>query len=345
MDLFSGLLGGVAGGADAVSTLSAERRKQLAEQLRMETMEAMNIKRQDREFSFREGMAASSDQQAERMAGMKHDQLLERDEKGYALGQSERDRQYALKQKELALREGLLGNRAGGDGAGGAAPTLAPKDAHARMNDIFKTLVKEKWKEGEKLPEWAFTQINAIRRDAGMPPLTETESKSSTWWGKEKVSYNYGEGGEPQGGSPDSKPKPSGFDWRQFDPPQSDSPSAEAGPTIGNTQSQGVLPQSAGIPTSGVAPTPKAPEKVDPIGELSEGRQFGRSGQGGYVIIEDGKQRQPTKEEMKEIQEYVVKKPRMGGIAIPMPEYVGTPGAYKVGGRSTAAPANVSGRR
>ena len=183
MDLLSGLLGGIQGGAGAVTTLSEERRKALAEQVKMEALDLMNKRQQERGFAHSKDLQQGQFSHAEGMQskGFEHAEGL----LGKQLGSAERRHRETLAAK----------------GDSESAP-LASKDAHNKINEVYKALIdKGKWKEGQKLPGWAMTQINTIRRDAGMPELAEEETKVPKWFGaRTDTKYQYSDGVLPSQG-------------------------------------------------------------------------------------------------------------------------------------------------
>ena len=255
MGLLSGILGGVAGGADAVNQLSGERRKQLAEQPRMETMETLQNQRQDREFAFREGMAARGDQQAERMAGISQQHRIEQDELRHqreveAGKYSPRPSQYTavttadgvymVDKQNPAKREKI-----------GAAPPKGGKGDDGREPPA--SLAKMLWENAEKQARGERGGFLGV----GGKSKEETNQRTLEIYQGflSDLGYIPGASEQPQAGGvlpadqpgaqPTGAPQPSGVNWRDFIPQASPGDAAQPqtsgpGPTISEQPSHGL---------------------------------------------------------------------------------------------------------
>ena len=224
----------------------------------------------------------------------------------------------------------------------GQAPST-PKDstktnvaARRGLADVYKTLTKElDWKPGQEIPAEYLEQINGYRKEMDEPPLTAKEVRTKKWWGlAEDVSTAYVPEGDGAGTTPAAPPS------------GGETPAGSLDDLLKRGRSMLQTPPPSEVkPVSDTVAAPIQPTQpsVEPIGELDNGLQFGRSDRG-YVVIEDGVPRQPTEDELQAIQIQIRRSPRMGGKAIPMPKYIGPQGGYLQGGRSTTPP-NVSGRR
>lgn len=196
MDILSGLLGGVQGGASAVSELSDERRRELAEAVKAQALEAIMQRREQRQFGHEKTM------QDERFQGQAELQ------KASIQGQSELQdarlqNQAGMQTQRLKSAEGLLGQRlsaksaTGGSAGGGVAskPKITTKDYHKQTNDIYESLRESGWEEGQEIPSLALKQINELRSDAGKPPLTPKENQETVpgkrFWNSDTTSTTY----------------------------------------------------------------------------------------------------------------------------------------------------------
>ena len=234
MDLLSGLLGGIQGGAGAVTTLSEERRKALAEQVKMEALELMTQRQQGRQQGLDIEMEEVKHGNVEKRMGLEHGNakdILGIENTNLSGREAEKHRREVERDEaKYAHERGLLSTelKAGKyrDKAGDDKADLASKDYHAKSNELYKFLRENKWKEGQKLPSLALTQLNDMRRDAGKPELTEEEAVKSKWWGGSDTTYQYSDGVLPSQGvveptptEPGEKPKtPKAFDWKDYVP-------------------------------------------------------------------------------------------------------------------------------
>jgi hypothetical protein len=236
--LLDGLLGGIAGGSNAVNQLSEERRKALAEQVKMEALEAMEMRMQERKFgNEKEMQGIKKEDEKELMGvdyghrkdvlgveneyrtgqiGLEHLNTLERDKSKHGYDTQLLDREWMHRDSHELTKAKAEGATDG---------LLKPKDAHDQIRKVYDQAIKEgKWKEGKKLPEHTLQQINEIRQAAGMKPLTGKDVRTpGTIYGTNPYwSYSDQEEGEEKGGAEKGvkteKETPPGIPWQQFNP-------------------------------------------------------------------------------------------------------------------------------
>jgi hypothetical protein len=205
--LLDGLLGGIVGGSNAVNQLSEERRKALAEQVKMEALEAMQTRMQERGYKHAEAMQGKQFEHAEGMQGnqFKHAEGMQTNQFGHA--ESMADKQFGhnqlLQRERFGHESGLLDKRLGHEsglldkrlshekGLTTEKPLMEREKAFTQIEAIYDQAVKEgKWKEGKKLPEYVLRQVNDIRQAAGMSPLSEKESGKDGWFSSKTYSYS-----------------------------------------------------------------------------------------------------------------------------------------------------------
>ena len=254
----------------------------------------------------------------------------------------------SVKEYMFAKQDGYTGsyeqwvNRGKSPGVGSGEPSVTEQTRAAKAESDFYTLLLKPvekgglgYKQGEKMPQWALEHLNSIRAISDKPPLTEKEVQTEKFFGLIKSkSTEYVPGGDGAGTAPGAPPS------------GGETPAGSLDDLLKRGRSMLQTPPPSEVkPVSDTVAAPIQPTQpsVEPIGELDNGLQFGRSDRG-YVVIEDGVPRQPTEDELQAIQIQIRRSPRMGGKAIPMPKYIGPQGGYLQGGRSTTPP-NVSGRR
>jgi hypothetical protein len=295
MDIISGILGGVHGGASAVSELSDERRRELAERVKEQALEAIMRQREQRGFAHDKEMQQRSFTHAEgqqRANIQGREQLQDAQLKSQAELQTQRlDRTEGMQTQRLDSAAGLLGQRlaaqeadvgAAGSGEAEKKPKITTKDYHKQTNDIYNSLRESGWSEGEEIPQSILKQINELRSDAGKPPLVPRENQEKVpgkhFWSSDTTSTSYqyddgvlppppGAGGqEASDGERDtageakkdtSKGKTDKLDWKQY----LEKPGEQ---TVG-------VPDQAGAnqTVETKPPPPQNPEKLDEVSAIA----------------------------------------------------------------------------
>lgn len=343
MSWASGLLGGLMGAGSSVTEIADNRLKQLADKLKMEAEAELRKAEQERGFKHAEGMQGAAFKHAEGLfeknqtavdnrttaANLREDtrtaaQNLREDARD-SVEDSRWERQFKLMEDKAKQQEW----------------PIKKKDALVEAGKVIDHITKEKiWEPGTEIPPLYRDRINALLTGAGLQPMQEgMELKDKNWFQRvfgldagTQTGYRLlGDGSQeaPPPGSAttvaqaDNPQAQGNKHWQQFADFPAETPNVQTAGAGGLLANVPVDQPPARMPKEEV----KTPKKVEPIGELSEGVQFGRSDKGGYVILEDGKPRPPSEDEMKQILQHVQGNPRMGGDPIKIP-YSGPAGGY-----------------
>lgn len=210
-DLATALFGAMEGGGNAVADIAADKRKALAEKLKMQAQNDLAMMRQESQNKF--------------TAGQNEKELIARQQQSEADIQS-REKTSALERKS---REKIAGMRM----EGSAKNETTDINAQKQIQQIYSDLTKSKdkggygWEEGKQIPPRVLEQINYYRQIAGQEPLVEQKGSDKTWYGRGVEKYSYVPRSQNkefvpptvQSSQPQAAAKP--LDWRSYAPKRS----------------------------------------------------------------------------------------------------------------------------
>jgi len=283
--LAAGLLGAVKGGASAVNTLSEERRKQLAEQLRMETIDLMEKNRQERGFKHAETLQGKGFEHAESMQGKGFEHAESMQGKGFEHAESMQGKGFAhaegMQQKGFGHAESMQGGLFAKQAEQAKIEFGYRKELEelkARLDpensrEPPKTLIEEVWNISEKQAQ---DEAGGTIFGIGARPKGETYAATVEYYNQNMGRLGYGPSAykTPRTGTETATPagttdksptvgaaqdlQPGGFDWSQYAQTAPGKPASAPAAQPSSNQRFDAAPQDDLYvkPTSGVLPEP-----------------------------------------------------------------------------------------